>query len=870
MDSQTSKSFIFKSYSFDQRTKLASFFYSFDNKLNFKEILDFSACKTNWHQINKKLLDRALFNLHLAIGVGYYKAYCPKKIEIKSGALNKEQAEFWNKLYERGLGEFFYRNQIDFRGLINFPANGKGQKPFEVKFKKRTLLPIGGGKDSCLSAEKLLEIWHPFSLISLRDSKIQKDTAKIIDAPRLVIGREMDSQLFRLNESGAYNGHVPISSIYSWTCVVAAILGDFQDIVFSNEHSANFGNVEYLGTEINHQYSKSFEFETDFANYLHKFLTPNLQYFSILRPYSELKIAREFSQYKKYFSAFSSCNKNFKITKKTHQRWCGVCAKCAFSFAIFAAWNNPKTLQKIFGANLLNDKKLLATFQELWGEKDFKPFDCVGTPEEVRAALVLICENAAWDESLVVEYFRKKILPTIKNKTTLLNHELTNSAEHAVPLNFQKTLILGFGKEGKFALNYWRKNNPGLRVWLADRNRITPPDKNCSIREGKNYLKNLEDFNLIIKTPGISNQFSEIIHARERGIIFTSITEIFLKHCRGTVIGVTGTKGKSTTATLIYRALKAAGKKVKLVGNIGQDPLKYLKNNTEKDYFVYELSSYQLENLKASPQIAVMINIFPDHLPYHGGFRNYCEAKANISKWQKADNHFIYNSEFPFVKNVAAQSLATKKDYAGAWKIVDNDLFYEGKKLMPTSEIKLPGEHNIKNITAVAAVIEALKLPLTCVRAGVKNFQGLEHRLELVGPKNDLYFYDDAISTTPESTLVAIEYLDGKLGTIFLGGEDRGYDFSALVKKLKKINIANIVFFPDSGIRIKDELKKVYGEKPLPKILETSSMNDAVRFAAMNTAKGKAILLSTASPSYSIFKNFEEKGMLFKKAIKNL
>jgi UDP-N-acetylmuramoylalanine--D-glutamate ligase len=870
MKSETPKSFIFQSYSFNQKTKLASFCYSFDNIHHFQEILDFSACDTNWQKINKKLLDRALFNLHLAIGIGYYKAYCPKKIEIKSGALNKKQAEFWNKLYEKGLGEFFYRNRINFRNLINFPASEKAQKPFEVKFKNRSLLPIGGGKDSCLSAEKLMEINHPFSLISLRDSKIQKDTAKIIGASRIVIGREIDSQLFRLNENGAYNGHIPISAIYSWTCVVAAILADFQNIVFSNEQSANFGNVKYLGSEINHQYSKSFEFETDFANYLHQFLTPNLQYFSLLRPYSELKIAHQFSQYQKYFSAFSSCNKNFKINQKTNQRWCGVCAKCAFSFSIFAAWNNQKTLQKIFGTNLLNNEKLLGTFQELWGEKDFKPFDCVGTPEEVRAAFVLICENSSWNGSLVVEYFRRKILPTIKNKNILLNNELANSIEHSVPPNFQKTLILGFGKEGQFALNYWQKKNPGQKIWLADRNKITTNNKNCFIKAGENYLEDLEEFDLIIKTPGISNQLPEIINARKNGVIFTSITEIFLQNCQGTVIGVTGTKGKSTTATLIYQALKAAGKKVQLVGNIGNDPLKYLEKNTKKDFFVYELSSYQLENLKVSPQISVMINIFPDHLPYHGGFKNYCAAKANIAKWQKPGDSFVYNSEFPFLKNLATKNLGTKNDYANTWKTVNNYLFYKGKKLMPLSEIKLPGEHNLKNITAVAAVLEALNIPLSAVRAGVKNFKGLEHRLELIGPKNNLYFYDDAISTTPESTLVAIEYLEKNLQTIFLGGEDRGYDFSSLVKKLKKINIKNIVLFPVSGARIKQELEKAYGKKQLPKILETSKMSDGVRFAAQNTEKGKAILLSTASPSYSIFKNFEEKGNLFKEAIKKL
>ena len=870
MENQAPKSFIFKSYSFDQRSKRASFDYSFDGELNFRETLDFSGCKTNWHQINRQLLDRALFNLHLAIGIGYYKAYCPKEIIIKSGTLSPKQAAFWNQLYERGLGEFFYRNQLDFRDLINFPAHGKEPKPLVTKFKNRCLLPIGGGKDSCLSAERLQEIGHHFTLISLRDSKIQKETAAKIDAPRLIIGREMDAQLFKLNESGAYNGHVPISAIYSWTCVVAAILGDYQNIVFSNEHSASFGNVEYLGAEINHQYSKSFEFESALQNYLHDFLSPQLQYFSLLRPYSELKIAREFSRHSKYFPVFSSCNKNFKINGKSSQRWCGACPKCAFSFAIFAAWNQPKTLQKIFGANLLNDKKLLPLFQELWGEKAFKPFDCVGTPEEVRAAFLLITQNGAWKDSLIVEYFRHKILPKIKDPEALISAALTNSAEHSVPLEFQKTLLLGFGQEGKASLHYWQKKNPHLKIWLADRNKISLPHQKFPLLDGKKYLDSLEDIDLVIKTPGISNQLPEIVQARQRGIVFTSVAEIFLENCRGTVVGVTGTKGKSTTATLIYRALKAAGKKVQIVGNIGKDPLKHLKNNTEKDYFVYELSSYQLEYLSVSPHVAVMINIFPDHIPYHGNLENYCRAKSNITLWQKPTDYFIYNSDFPFIKKLANTSVAAKKDYASSWRVADGWLSYDGRKIMPLSEIKLPGEHNLKNITAVAAVLEALNLPLSAVRQGVKNFPGLEHRLELVGPKNGVDFFDDAISTTPESTLVAIEYLHGRLQTIFLGGEDRGYDFLALAKKIKQIRIKNIVLFPDSGARIKEALKKVYGQEALPKILETRDMASAVRFAAKNTDQGKAILLSTASPSYSIFKNFQEKGRLFKEAIKNL
>lgn len=868
------KIFIFQRYAFNHKTGQATFYYSFDNKINFQETLDFSACQINTKKLNNRLLERALFNLHLALGVGYYKAYCPKKIEIQSGKLNSTQAKFWNKLYERGLGEFFYRHKINFHNLIKFPIDNSTLKPIRIKFKDRCLLPIGGGKDSCLSAEKLKELGQTFSLISLRDSKVQQDTAKIIGAPRLIIGRKMDPQLFDLNKKGANNGHIPISAIYSWVSVVAAILSDYKYIIFSNEHSANFGNVKYLGKEINHQYSKSFEFETDFANYLHNFLTPDLEYFSLLRPYSELKIAHDFSRYTQYFSAFSSCNKNFKINNKNSQkhsqRWCGECPKCAFSFAIFSAWNSPTALKKIFNANLLNNKKLLPLFQELWGEEKIKPFDCVGTPTETQMALMLLSENVAWQKFYIVKYFRKNILPKIKGREKLLLTELSANEEQAIPSQFKKTLFLGFGQEGHFAFNYWRQKNPHTKVWIADTRQIKAPNKYCLVSTGKNYLKNLESFDLIIKSPGISQQIPEIALAKQKGIRFTSITEIFLENCQGTIIGVTGTKGKSTTATLIYRSLKAAGKTVYLIGNIGENPLKYLDSSTKKDYFVYELSSYQLENLKISPHLAIIINIFPDHLPYHAGFQNYYQAKANITRWQTPQDYFIYNGEFSLIKKLANKTQAQQIDYSQKWSIKKDNFLYENKILMPLAEIKLLGKHNLKNITAAATVLKVLKIPLTALRQGTKNFSGLKHRLELVSSKNGIYFYDDAISTTPESTLVAIEYLQEKLETIILGGEDRGYNFKLLVKKLKKINIANIIFFPDSGVKIKKELIKIYGTKPLPNILETKQMTKAVIFAARKTTLGHVVLLSTASPSYSLFKNFQEKGNLFKKAIKNL
>ena len=867
------KAFIFESYKLDRNKKTVTFLYSFDDKIKFEELIDFSDSKIEWKKVNDKLLEKILFNLHLAIGVGYYKAYCPKKIIIRSGILNKAQAEFWNNIYLKGLGEFFYCNKIDFRGLINFPCKNTPVFSLRADLKNRVISPLGGGKDSCLAAEILKELNYEFSLFSLRTSTIQSDTAKVINVPYFYYDRKIDPLLFKLNSEGAYNGHIPISNIYIWISLMAAVLENYNTLAFANEQSSNFGNVKYLGMEINHQYSKSGEFEKFISDYINNFVSPDLHFFSLLRPYSELKIVKEFSKYPKYFPVFSSCNRNFSITKKSEKRWCGECPKCAFTFSLLCAYNPLEKVTKIFQKNLFEDEKLLPLFQELWGEKRFKPFDCVGTPAEVRAAFLLATEKGAVRKTFIGSYFLKNIESKIRNSENLVKENLKDSLNNYLPLEFKKILILGYGKEGSYIFNYLRGKYPNLHLWIADQNKINLNNKeakNTTLISGKTFLKNLDNFNLVIKSPGISDQIKEISEARKNGVKITSLTNIFFEKCPGTIIGVSGTKGKSTTASLIYSILKAGGKKVQLVGNIGIDPLQYLDSANKDSIFVYELSSHQLSILDKSPQIAVFINIFPDHLTYHNGFKNYADAKANITLNQKEGDYFIYNDEFPFIKSLAKKSRAETFNYNKLYALKKGAIYKDGKKIIAVKDIPLPGGHNIKNVMAALKVSELFKIKNTDIQKALKNFKALPHRLENIGTYNGITFFDDAISTTPESTLVAIEYVKETLETIFLGGENRGYKFDALIKTLKNIKIKNIVLFPDSGKQIKESLIKIYGKNKLPNILETKNMESAVRFSYRYTAKRKTCLLSTASPSYSIFKNFEAKGDLFKEAVKKL
>lgn len=399
---------------------------------------------------------------------------------------------------------------------------------------------------------------------------------------------------------------------------------------------------------------------------------------------------------------------------------------------------------------------------------------------------------------------------------------------------YKKILILGYGKEGQTTEKFIKKYLPDATVGIADK------------KINLNYLNEQKNYDLIIRSPGVSKK----LVTRP----YTTATNIFLANTSNIVIGVTGTKGKSTTASLIYSILKAAGKKVHLVGNIGLPMLEEMLEPIGKDdIFVAELSSYQLDDAKYSPNIAVVLDLFPEHMNYHGNAENYYLAKKNIIKYLTDKDYFVYNPRFPSLcdwsKNIKTKAVP-----------------YESNLLVEDRDIPLLGEHNRENIRAALTVARIFNISDEIIINAIKNFKPLPHRLELVGSFKEILFYDDAISTTPESTVFAIESLKN-IGTIFLGGEDRGYNFSYLVKIIEKYKIANVILFPDSGEKIFKLLNKAAIKF---NILRTKSMEEAVNFAYKNTPSGSVCLLSTASPSYSLWKNFEEKGNQFQFFVKKL
>ncbi|QQS43717.1 UDP-N-acetylmuramoyl-L-alanine--D-glutamate ligase [Candidatus Roizmanbacteria bacterium] len=397
----------------------------------------------------------------------------------------------------------------------------------------------------------------------------------------------------------------------------------------------------------------------------------------------------------------------------------------------------------------------------------------------------------------------------------------------------KRILIAGYGIEGKSTENFLRKFVPSATFEITDR------------KDGEDYLKKQSEFDLVIKTPGI--------RAQEITVPYTTATNIFFANLdkKHVTIGVTGTKGKSTTASLIHHIFSQTGRQTELLGNIGKPLLDFFNEEHEQTvYIVCELSSYQLSDIQFSPHISLIVSLFPDHVPYHGTLDNYYEAKHRMIAHAEKTDYYVYNPAFTRLSEWTKTTSAQPKPY-------ENDFIPE--------RIPLLGQHNVDNIRGAITVTSLCGVSYREAEDAIQSFNPLPHRLQKVGTFKRITFYDDAISTTPESTIAAVKAIPG-ISTIFLGGEDRGYDFLELASELRETCIKNIVLFPESGARIKTALFEV--DRSFWNICETQSMEEAVAFAYNHAPPLSVCLLSTASPSYSLWKNFVEKGDQFQKFVK--
>jgi len=413
----------------------------------------------------------ALRLLHLIAGVSYYKAGVQARIAVEAVPLDAATAELLDAVYLHGLAEFAYQNKLDLRDRVLFasgsrhpggsrdPAlltesaklgsgfhrdgeeSGSMTAAASLKLPRRSLVPIGGGKDSLVSVEMLKTVREPMTAAWVGSSELIAACAARTGLPTLNIRRQLAPELFEYNRLGAWNGHIPVTAINSAILVCAAILYGYDAIIFSNERSASAATLEYDGQQVNHQWSKSREFEQRLRRYAKSHIAADLDYFSLLRPWSELAVTREFSRSTLYDDVFSSCNRNFRIRgERPADRWCGQCPKCHFVFLALAPFVTKPRLLAIFGRNLLDDASLAPGFDALLEYREHKPFECVGEGRESRAAMYALAQRPEWREDALVARFAEEILPQLERDDLTLAAQLQPAAAHFLPARLQDLL----------------------------------------------------------------------------------------------------------------------------------------------------------------------------------------------------------------------------------------------------------------------------------------------------------------------------------------------------------------------------------------------------------------------------------------------
>ena len=445
-------------------------------------------------------------------------------------------------------------------------------------------------------------------------------------------------------------------------------------------------------------------------------------------------------------------------------------------------------------------------------------------------------------------------------------------------LRNKKITILGFGLEGKSTYNFIRKNLPKIQLDIRcdeenidEENRYLNRDEYISFITGNRYLEGIEEYDIILKSPGISFKNIDISKFKEK---ISSQLELFLEYTKSFTIGITGTKGKSTTSSLIYEMLTNQNKDVELLGNIGTpifDELEKIKENT---ITVLEISSHALQYIKKSPNISILLNLYEEHLDYYKSFSEYVDAKFNIFKFQKQDDIAIFNLEndqilkknCPFKKTDYGITINNINNNLTANTIYkkDNYIYYNNQKIYDVSnKRKLKGNHNLNDIMFILAVSNILKLDLNKTVKTINNFKPLEHRLEYVGKFKDINYYNDSIATIPEATMESIKALEN-VNTLIVGGNDRGVNQNNLINFLKISDVKNIICLPKTGEYIYEGLNKTN-----KKVVKVKDLKKAVDLAKILTDKNSICLLSPAASSYGYFKNFKARGNMFKEYVKN-
>jgi len=442
--------FTFRGWDADDARGLVRLNYAYDDGLEFCETLDFKAPLPAPRGPRRAGFEAALEALSIAAGISYYKAFLPRRMTLAAANLSPVQREFFQALYVDGLGEFAFRNRVDVGERVDFLHAGTAdslpsRKAAPAALPRQSAVLLGGGKDSLVSVEILKQAGEPAVLFAVNPREPMFDCAAASGLPLLSVERHLDERLFALGD-GALNGHVPITAIVSLIATAGAFVHGYDTIVLSSERSANEGNVVHEGRAVNHQFSKTAWFERALQDYIASFISTEPQYFSLLRPLSELHIAHLFARNERYDAGFTSCNRAFRIRERDGVRWCRDCPKCRFSFLVLATAMSPDRIAGIFGGNILDDEKQLPGYRELVGLVGHKPWDCVGEIAESRAALLWLASKPEWRESAIVKALAADVRAVTANADADRAALLTPSPDHHMPARFERMLDAYLGR----------------------------------------------------------------------------------------------------------------------------------------------------------------------------------------------------------------------------------------------------------------------------------------------------------------------------------------------------------------------------------------------------------------------------------------
>ena len=420
---------------FDPASGEARLVYAFDDGPELTEVVTIPGAPFALDGARAAAVEQALTLLHLIAGVSYYKAAVPGEIRIDYATLDAATAALLDEVYRHGLGEFAYRKGLALSGRIRFPHGDAATQPASaICLRRHALTAIGGGKDSLVTIEALRDAGVEQTATWIGGSQLIRACAERTGLSTLNIQRQLAPELFEYNRQGAWNGHIPVTAINSAIMVLAALLVDADQVVFSNERSASYGSLIEGAGEVNHQWSKGWAFERNFGEYVEAHIAADLHYYSLLRPLSELAVARQFARNSHYDAHFSSCNRNFHILgERPVNRWCGVCPKCHFVFLALAPFMPKPRLVGIFGRNLLDDESQVPGFDALLEFRDHKPFECVGEGRESRAAMAALADRPEWREDAVVRRFVREVAPQLDASALSVDELMTIDDEHRIP-----------------------------------------------------------------------------------------------------------------------------------------------------------------------------------------------------------------------------------------------------------------------------------------------------------------------------------------------------------------------------------------------------------------------------------------------------